>query len=94
MAFAAEQHAEMAETETATSAGYRPVTEPARSDIFARISQGKNVKVRPLADAIGMSVGGLYQAIERKDVKAVTVGRAVLVPAHEAKRLLGWKNAA
>ena len=60
-------------------------------DVFARIREGKNVRVAPLAEAIGMSRGGLYGAIEAGDVEAVKIGRAVFVPAHVARRLLGMK---
>ena len=62
-----------------------------RDDVFTRIQQGKNVRVAPLAEAIGMSRGGLYGAIEAGDVEAVKIGRAVFVPAHVARRLLGIK---
>lgn len=58
-------------------------------DIFSRIKAGKNVRVAQLADAIGMSRGGLYGAIEAGDVEAVKLGRAVLVPARVAAKLLG-----
>ncbi|MCJ2055787.1 hypothetical protein MKL09_04400 [Methylobacterium sp. J-048] len=49
------------------------------------------MRVAPLAEAIGMSRGGLYGAIESGDVEAVKIGRAVFVPAHVARRLLGMK---
>ncbi|MCJ2093954.1 MULTISPECIES: hypothetical protein [unclassified Methylobacterium] len=49
------------------------------------------MRVAPLAEAIGMSRGGLYGAIESGDVEAVKIGRAVFVPAHVAGRLLGMK---
>ncbi|KQS85268.1 hypothetical protein ASG32_18625 [Methylobacterium sp. Leaf361] len=61
-------------------------------DVFSRIREGKNVRVAPLAEAIGMSRGGLYGAIEAGDVEAVKIGRAVFVPAHVARRLLGMKS--
>ncbi|GJE57348.1 hypothetical protein [Methylobacterium thuringiense] len=57
--------------------------------LLSRIREGKNVRVAALADAIGMSRGGLYGAIEAGDVEAVKIGRAVLVPARVAGRLLG-----
>ena len=68
-------------------------TAPRRTngDVFSRIREGKNVRVAPLAEAIGMSRGGLYGAIEAGDVEAVKIGRAVFVPAHVARRLLGMK---
>lgn len=58
-------------------------------DLMRRIAEGKNVKVAALADAIGISKGGLYLAIRRGEVEAVNVGTAVFVPAREARRLLG-----
>lgn len=66
-------------------------TRRAMGDVFSRIREGKNVRVAPLAEAIGMSRGGLYGAIEAGDVEAVKIGRAVFVPAHVARRLLGMK---
>ncbi|MDP4026335.1 hypothetical protein Q8W71_27300 [Methylobacterium sp. NEAU 140] len=71
----------------------KPAAVPAgrtpRDDVFTRIKQGKNVRVAPLAEAIGMSRGGLYGAIDAGDVEAVKIGRAVFVPAHVARKLLG-----
>lgn len=63
----------------------------AMENLLSRIRDGKNVRVAPLADAIGMSRGGLYGAIEAGDVEAVKIGRAVLVPARVAAHLLGIK---
>lgn len=63
-----------------------------RDDVFSRIKQGKNVRVAPLAEAIGMSRGGLYGAIDAGDVEAVKIGRAVFVPARVASRLLGIQS--
>lgn len=63
----------------------------AMTELLARIEAGKNVRVAPLADAIGLSRGGLYGAIEAGDVPAVKLGRAVLVPAHVAAKLLGLR---
>ena len=70
--------------------GSAPLPEALPSDdVFSRIKQGKNVRVAPLAEAIGMSRGGLYGAIDAGDVEAVKIGRAVFVPARVAGRLLG-----
>ncbi|TXN76573.1 excisionase [Methylobacterium sp. WL8] len=60
-------------------------------ELLERIRNGKNVRVAALADAIGMSRGGLYGAIDAGDVEAVKIGRAVLVPAHVARKLLGMQ---
>ena len=61
------------------------------SEVLTRARSGLNVSVPALAQAIGVSRGGLYQAIAREEVEAVKVGRAILVPAHEARRLLCMK---
>ena len=61
----------------------------AGDDVFSRLQSGKNVRVPPLADAIGVTAGALYKQIREGAVASVAVGRAVLVPAHEARRLLG-----
>lgn len=66
---------------------------PKAGDVFGRIEEGKNVKVAPLAEAIGLTPGGLYRAIREKEVEAITIGRAVFVPAFEARRLLGIREA-
>lgn len=62
------------------------------SEVLTRARNGMNVSVPALAQAVGISRGGLYQAIARGEVEAVTVGRAILVPAHEARRLLCMKS--
>lgn len=62
-------------------------------DVLTRAEIGLNVLVPPLADAIGMSRAGLYQAIARGEVASVRVGRAIFVPAHETRRLLGMPSA-
>ena len=49
----------------------------------------RNVKVSLLAKAAGTAPNTLYQAIARGEVKAVRIGKAVRIPAHEARRLLG-----
>lgn len=61
-------------------------------DVLTRAETGLNVLVPPLADAIGMSRAGLYQAIARGEVASVRIGRAIFVPAHEARRLLGMSK--
>lgn len=63
------------------------------SDIRARILAGKNVPVPPLAEEVGISRNGLYQAIKRGEVESVKIGRAIFVPAHEGRRLLGIDDA-
>lgn len=62
------------------------------NDVVSRAEAGLNVLVPALAGAIGMSRGGLYQAIARGEVASVRIGRAIFVPAHEARRLLGMPS--
>jgi hypothetical protein len=57
--------------------------------VLDRALAGKNVKVRPLAEAVGMSVNGLHLACRRGDVKTITIGSSIFVPASEVLRLLG-----
>lgn len=49
------------------------MAEPNRPDpsdeVRARALAGKNVRVRPLANAAGVSPGAIYQGIERGDVE-------------------------
>lgn len=61
------------------------------AEILSRAKDGANVPVPPLAQAVGMSRGGLYRAIANGEVASVRIGRAVFVPAHEVRRLLGIK---
>lgn len=61
------------------------------NDVLIRARLGLNVAVTPLSKAAGISKGGLYAAIARGEVESVTIGRAILVPAHEARRLLCMK---
>lgn len=58
------------------------------SDLLARAREGKNVKVPPLAEAVGLSTNGFYAAVRRGDIDAIRVGRAVMVPGREVLRLL------
>ncbi|TXM66899.1 excisionase [Methylobacterium sp. WL12] len=61
---------------------------PTITEILERARAGKNVKVPPLAEAVGLSVNGFYAAVRRGDIEAIRVGRAVMVPGREALRLL------
>ncbi|MGH1592297.1 hypothetical protein ACRBEV_32765 (plasmid) [Methylobacterium phyllosphaerae] len=60
-------------------------------EIQKRLREGKNVRAKPMADAVGMSLSAFYAACERGDVKAVSIGRTKVIPAHEAMRLLGMQ---
>ncbi len=58
------------------------------------ISEGRSVKVAPLAKAAGVTPGALYAAVREGEVRAVRIGSAVRIPAREAARLLGLEAAA
>lgn len=60
-------------------------------EVFARIRNGLNVKVADLAPLIGITEAGLYRAVREKRVEAVTIGRAVFIPARVAAPLVGIK---
>lgn len=62
---------------------------PTMKEIQKRLREGKNVRAKPMAEAVGMSLSAFYAACERGDVKAVSIGRTKVIPAHEAMRLLG-----
>lgn len=63
-------------------------------EIRKRLKDGKNVRAKPMADAIGMSPSAFYAACERGDVETISVGRTKLIPAREGLRLLGLSEAA
>lgn len=48
----------------------------------------------PLAKALGLSKNGFYAAVKRGEIRSVRIGRRVIIPADEARRLLGWEVAA
>ncbi len=64
------------------------------SEVVKRAREGRSVKVPDLAEASGFSRNALYQAIKREEVGSIRLGRATVVPAHEALRLLGLKRRA
>jgi hypothetical protein len=64
---------------------------PTMEEIQKRLREGKNVRAKPMAEAVGMSLSAFYAACERGDVKAVSIGRTKVIPAHEAMRLLGMQ---
>ncbi len=63
-------------------------------ELHQAIATGRNVKVQPLAVAVGITPGALYSAVKNGKVRAVRIGKAVRIPAHEARRLLGLDQAA
>lgn len=64
---------------------------PTMEEIQKRLREGKNVRAKPMAEAVGMSLSAFYAACERGDVKAVSIGRTKVIPAQEAMRLLGMQ---
>lgn len=58
------------------------------------IEEGKGVRVRLVADALGVSPNTVYQAIKRGEVRALGIGRAKRVAPDEARRLLGIEEPA
>lgn len=61
----------------------------AHAATFARIKSGLNVRVGDLAPLVGITEAGLYRAVREKKIEAVTIGRAVFIPARVAAPLLG-----
>lgn len=59
------------------------------ADILKRAREGKNVPVPPLAEAVGLSVNGLYAVCRRGEVETIRIGNRVLIPGREALRILG-----
>ncbi len=63
-------------------------------DIKAQVEAGLSAKVRPLARVIGISPANLYSMIAAGKVRGTRVSeRRIVVPAHEARRLLGIEEA-
>jgi hypothetical protein len=63
------------------------------ADLLKRAREGNNVKVRPLAEAVGLSLNSFYAACRRGEIQTVRVGRAITVPGREALRLLSANEA-
>lgn len=61
------------------------------NDVVKRAREGHPLKVPDLAQATGFSRNALYQAIKRGELDAIRLGRAAVVPARAALRLLGIK---
>lgn len=57
--------------------------------VKAALANGGSVNVPDLASALGLSRNGLYLAVKRDEVKSVRIGRRIVIPAPEARRLLG-----
>jgi len=63
-------------------------------DLRRALAEGRSVKVPLLAQAAGVTPGAIYKAVRLGEVKAVRIGQAVRIPAHEARRLLCLEEAA
>lgn len=61
--------------------------------LIQAITEGRGVKVRLLADALGVTPNTIYTAIKRKEIRALEIGRAKRVAPDEARRLLGMEAA-
>lgn len=57
----------------------------------AAIEAGTGVSVPMLATALGVSRNAVYRAIERKEIRATTIGRRVVIPADAAAEAAGLK---
>ena len=57
--------------------------------LFDDIAENRSVRVGDLAKAMSMPKPTLYAAVNRGEIRAVRIGRAVSIPAAEARRLLG-----
>jgi predicted DNA-binding transcriptional regulator AlpA len=58
-------------------------------EVVKRAREGRSVKVPDLAEASGFSRNALYQAIKREELRSIRLGRATVIPAPDALRLLG-----
>ena len=58
-------------------------------NVHERVKQGKHVRVRPLADAIGANPSTVYGWIRDGRLEAVEFAGIVTIPAHAAARVLG-----
>ena len=47
------------------------------------------IRVAQLAQALNMSLVGVYQAVRRGEIKSIRIGKAIRIPAAEGRRLLG-----
>ncbi len=55
------------------------------------IENGTGVSVPLLAKALGVSRNAIYRAIDRKEIRATTIGRRVVIPADAAAEAAGLK---
>jgi excisionase family DNA binding protein len=62
--------------------------------IAEAVADGRGVRVRLVADALGVSTQTVYQAIKRGEVRALGIGRTKRVAPEEAVRLTGIGAAA
>lgn len=57
------------------------------------IEAGTGVSVPLLAKALGVSRNAIYRAIDRKEIRATTIGRRVVIPADAAAEAAGMTSA-
>lgn len=60
-----------------------------RLGVRDQVAEGRDVRPRPLANEIGASPSGLYGWISKGVVEARRIDGIVVIPNHEARRLLG-----
>lgn len=59
----------------------------------AALEGGAAISIPALAKALGLSRNGAYEAVKRKEIAVTRLGRRIIVPAREARRLLGMDPA-
>jgi len=62
--------------------------------VISRLKAGKNVPVRPMAEAIGCHPNTLWKAIREGEVQSVKLGSCVFIPSPAGLKLLGLHNEA
>lgn len=62
-------------------------------DIREQVSMGSDARPRAIADATSLSYSGIYGMIARGEIEVRRIGEAVIIPNHEARRLLGLEPA-
>ena len=76
------------QTSSALINGHHPGThqEPQLKD---DLDGQRAIRVAQLAQALNMSLVGVYQAVRRGEIKSIRIGKAIRIPAAEGRRLLG-----
>ncbi len=63
------------------------------NSLRADLENNRPVRVRPLCKEANRSPNHVYSAIARGEIRSIRVGRAIRIPADEARRLLGLEAA-